>query len=125
MKNKKIFIIGLLLLSLMLAACGSSNHSGFPTGKFVKSDNVNRVLSFNKDGTFSVFDSSVSLVSGKYSVDGDTVTDVANSQGCPPMKFMYTFDGKNLTFNYVGIPADDPCDGRRNDFDNQTYLLSK
>jgi len=125
MKNKKLFVIGLLLLSLMLAACSSSNNSGFPTGKFVKSNNENRALSFNKDETFSVFDGSSMLVNGTYSVDGDTVTDVANSQGCPPMKFKYTFDGKTLTLNYVGSPADDPCDGRRNDFDNQTYLLSK
>jgi hypothetical protein len=41
------------------------------------------------------------------------------------MKFRYTFDGTNLSFNYVSNPKDDACDGRRGDFDNQTYTLSK
>ena len=125
MKNKKLFVIGLLLLSLMLAACGSSSKSGFPTGKFVKSNNENHGFIFNEDKTFSVFDGSITIVNGTYSVDGDIFTDESNSQSCPPMSFKYTFDGTNLTFNYVGNPADDPCDGRRTDLNNQTYILSK
>jgi len=125
MKNKKLFVVGLLLLSLMLAACGSSSKSEFPTGKFVKSNNENHGFIFNEDKTFSVFDGSITIVNGTYSVDGDIFTDESNSQGCPPLSFKYTFDGTNLTFNYVGKPADDPCGGRRSDFNNQTYILSK
>ena len=125
MKNKKLFVVGLLLLSLMLAACGSSSKSGFPTGKFVKSNNENHGFIFNEDKTFSVFDGSITIVNGTYSVDGDIFTDESNSQGCPPLSFKYTFDGTNLTFNYVSNPADDPCGGRRSDFNNQIYILSK
>ena len=125
MKNKKLFVVGLLLLSLMLAACGSSSKSEFPTGKFVKSNNENHGFIFNEDKTFSVFDGSITIVNGTYSVDGDIFTDESNSQGCPPLSFKYTFDGTNLTFNYVSNPADDPCGGRRSDFNNQTYILSK
>lgn len=40
------------------------------------------------------------------------------------MSFEYTFDGMNLTFDYVGNPADDPFGGRRGDFDTVTYVLS-
>jgi len=125
MKNKKLFVVGLLLLSLMLAACGSSSKSEFPTGKFVKSNNENHGFIFNEDKTFSVFDGSITIVNGTYSVDGDIFTDESNSQSCPPFSFKYTFDGTNLTFNYVSNPADDPCGGRRSDFNNQTYILSK
>jgi hypothetical protein len=125
MKNKKLFVIGLLLLSLMLAACGSSSKSEFPTGKFIKSGATNYGLVFNEDGTFSVFDGQSMFVNGTYSVDGDIYTDESNNQNCPPMSFKYTFDGTNLTFNYVGNPADDPCGGRRTDFNNVTYILSK
>jgi hypothetical protein len=147
MKNKKLFVISLLLLSLMLAACGSAATKSaptnvptatlqpteaptqpevnFPTGKFLKSSSMSHGLIFNTDGTFSVFEASTTIVNGKYSVDGDIFTDESNSQGCPPLSFKYTFDGTNLTFSYVSNPADDPCDGRRSDFNNQTYILSK
>ncbi len=97
----------------------------FPSGKFVKSNTVSYGLIFNADETFSVFDGSITIVNGTYSVEGDIFTDESNSQGCPPLSFKYTFDGANFTFNYVGNPADDPCDGRRTDFNNQTYILSK
>ena len=125
MKNNKLFVIGLLLLSLMLAACSSSTKSNFPTGKFIKSGTTNYGLVFNQDGTFSVFDGSITIVHGTYSVDGDIFTDESNSQGCPPLSFKYAFDGTNLTFDYIDNPADDPCGGRRSDFNNQTYILSK
>jgi hypothetical protein len=128
MKQKKllIFIAGLLLLSMALAACGSSSSSGFPLGKFVKSGSENYGLNFNEDGTFSVFDGNITLVKGTYSVNGDTFTEESNNGGCvSPMSFKYSFDGTNLTFNYAGNPADDTCDGRRADFDNQTYTLTK
>ena len=126
MKNKKIFVIGLLLLSLLLVACGSTKEANFPTGKFLKSGTVNHGLVFNEDGTFSVFDGSMTIANGTYRVEGDTYIETSNDQNCPvPMSFKYTFDGTNLTFNYVGNPVDDPCSGRRGDFNNVTYILSK
>jgi hypothetical protein len=68
--------IGLLFLSLILAACGSasSNESGFPTGKFIKSGTTNYGLMFNEDGTFSVFQGSTTFVGGTYRVEGASLT---------------------------------------------------
>jgi hypothetical protein len=129
MKSNKMFLLalGLLLLSLLLVACGSAapTSSNFPTGKFIKSGTTNYALVFNNDGTFSVMEGSSTIVTGTYSVDGEIFTDESNSQGCPPMSFKYTLDGANLTFNYVGKPADDPCGGRYGDFNNVTYVLTK
>jgi hypothetical protein len=113
-----------LLLSILLAACAAVGTTAFPTGKFVRPNNKNYGLIFNKDGTFSVFDSGATIVNGKYSIKGDIYTDESNDQNCPPMSFKYTFDGKKLNFSYVGKPTDDPCYGRRGDFNNQTYILS-
>lgn len=127
MKNNKLLLLTLSLvcLSQLLVACGSAKDTSFPTGTFLKSGTVDHGLVFNKDGTFSVFDGGVTIVNGKYSVHGDIYNERFNDANCPPMSFKYTFDGTNLTFNYVGKPADDPCDGRRVDFNNVTYTLSK
>jgi hypothetical protein len=133
MKKNSFFCLVLILtlLSLLLAACGStsSGEANFPTGKFIKSGEPNHALVFNEDGTFSVMDGSSTLVRGTYSVNGDTYTEESNDAGCTdvPKRFKYTFDGKNLTFNYVDNPADDFCGngGRRADFDNVTYALSE
>jgi hypothetical protein len=125
-KRSLLLVSILVLLSLMLAACGSSKEANFPAGKFIKSGEPNHALIFNEDGTFSVMEGSATLVIGTYSVDGDTYTEESNNFGClTPMSFKYTFDGKNLTFNYVGDPADDPCGGRRGDFDNVTFTRSE
>jgi hypothetical protein len=148
MKNKKIFVIGLLLLSVTLAACSPTAPTtaptnavtatihpteaptelavNFPTGKFVKSNSPYHGIIFNKDGTFSVFDGSSTIANGTYRVEGDTYIETSNDENCPtPMSFKYTFDGTNLTFNYVSDPADDPCGGRRFDFNNVTYIRSE
>jgi hypothetical protein len=127
MKNNKLLllVLSLVFLSYLLVACGTAKDASFPAGKFIKSGTVDHGLVFNKDGTFSVFDGGSTIVNGKYSVDGDIYTDKSNDQNCPAMSFKYTFDGTNLTFDYVGNPADDPCDGRRGDFNNVTYTLSK
>ena len=129
MKYKKLplFMIGLLLLSMMLAACGSATGSEFPTGKFIKSGSDTYGLAFNEDGTFSVFNGGTIFINGTYSVDGDVFTETSNSGGCvSPMKFNYTFDGTNLNFKYVGDPDDDfACGGRKTDFNNVTYTLTK
>jgi hypothetical protein len=131
MRNKKslLLVLGLTLLSLLLAACSSAKATNFPTGKLIKSGASSHGLIFTKDGTFSVFEGGTTLVTGTYSVDGDTYTEESNNAGCTdvPRSFKYTFDGKNLTFSYVGNPAEDTCGGggRRSDFDNVTYTLSE
>lgn len=131
MKNRIfLLVIGSLVVLLILAACSPAasgpSASSFPTGKFLKSGTTSYELILNKDGTFSVFNGGITLVEGTYSVNGNTYTEESNNHGCStPMKFKYTFDGINLNFNYVGNPREDPCDGRRADFDNQTYTLSK
>jgi hypothetical protein len=68
---------------------------------------------------------STTLVVGKYSVDADIFTMESDNFGCPAVSMKYTFDGTNLTFNYVGSPEDDPCVPRRGDFDNVTFTLSE
>lgn len=99
----------------------------FPIGKFIKSGTTDHAMMFNDDGTFQTFQGSNVLVHATYSVDGDTFTIKTNEHGCPdvPRSFKYTFDGKSLTFNYIGDPAADPCTARRGDFDNVTYTLVK
>lgn len=130
MKNNKMLVLVLVLLSLLLAACGStsSGEANFPTGKFIKVGNPNHWLNFNADGTFAVIEGQTTLVRGTYSVDGDTYTEESNDAGCTdvPKSFKYTFDGTNLTFNYIDNPEEDTCGGggRRADFDNVTYTLS-
>ena len=129
MKNKNllVLVIGLVFVSLILGACSASGKSGFPTGKFIKSGTTDYGLAFNKDGTFLVFQGVNTFVHGTYSVDGNIFTETSNDVECDTnVSFKYSFDGKNLTFNYVGNPEDDAaCDGRHADFNNVTYALSK
>jgi predicted small secreted protein len=128
--NKKLLslLIGLLLVSIVLTACStsSSGAAAFPTGKFIKSGTTDYGLAFNKDGTFSVFSGDTTYVSGTYKVEGGVFTETSNDGGCDTnVSFKYSFDGKNLTFNYVGNPEDDTdCSGRHADFNNVTYTLS-
>ena len=128
-KKMLSILIGLLLVSMTLAACSTpaSSAPAFPTGKFIKSGTVNYGLVFNTDRTFSVFDGDTTFVKGTYSVDGNVFTETSNDGGCETnVSFTYTFDGTNLTFNYVGNPDDDvACTGRHADFNNITYTLSK
>lgn len=127
--NKKLYllVIGLVLLSLTLTACTPSSSSAFPTGKFIKSGETDYGLKFNADGTFSVFQGDLTYVTGTYKADGNVFTETSNDGGCNTnVSFNYTFDGTNLTFNYVGNPDDDlNCWGRHTDFNNVTYTLSK
>jgi hypothetical protein len=130
MKHKKSLMLmtGLLLLSLILTACGASRApSNFPTGKFVRADNENRAFIFNEDGTWIVLEGSTTLVTATYSVEGNVFTETSNNGGCETnVDFTYTFDGTNLTFNYVGDPDDDlGCGGRWADMNNVTYILSE
>ena len=124
--KSKFFLAGLLLLSLILAACGSASTK-FPTGKFIKEGTNEYGLQFNEDGTFQVFNGDTVFVNGSYKVAGNVFTETGNDGGCEPnVNFNYTFDGSKLTFTYVGNPEDDAdCTGRYADFNNVTYILSK
>jgi hypothetical protein len=104
----------------------ANGHSAFPSGKFIQSGKTNYGLLFNQDGTFSVFEGSNTFVRGTYSVDGNIFTETSNDAGCKTnVDFTYTFDGTNLTFNYVGDPDDDMgCAGRHADFNDVTYVLT-
>ena len=123
----KLLVIGFVLFSLILSACGSAGKANFPTGKFIKSGETDYGMKFNADGTFSVFQGETAYVTGTYKVKGDVFTETSNDGGCDTnVSFNYTFDGSKLTFSYVGDPkADVACDGRNADFNNVTYTLSK
>jgi major membrane immunogen (membrane-anchored lipoprotein) len=129
MKNTKLYllVVGLMLASLILSACGSAAKAKFPTGKFIKSGETDYGLKFNADGTFSVFQGDVTYVTGTYKVKGDVFTETSNDGGCETnVNFNYAFDGSKLTFKYIGDPAKDAdCAGRNADFNNVTYTLSK
>jgi len=114
----------LVLLSLLLAACGSKKEANFPTGTFINSADPAYGHVFNEDGTFRAIWKGSTLATGTYRIDGDTFIMEADSD-CPEWSFKYTWDGTNLTFNYIGDPADDPCGVHRGPaFDNVTYTLS-
>lgn len=104
---------------------GSAASSNFPTGKFIQSGKTDYGLLFNADGTFSVFEGENTFVRATYTVEGNVFTETSNDGGCETNEsFTYTFDGTNLTFNYVGNPDDDTvCAGRHADFNNVTYTL--
>jgi len=104
----------------------ASTDSNFPTGKFIKSGATDYGFIFNEDGTYSRFERNVTATHGTYSVDSNVFTETSNDGGCASnTSHMFTFDGKNLTFNYVGNLEDDACGdgGRRADFNNVTYTL--
>jgi len=126
-KNLLLLVVGLLLASLILAACGSSGRSSFPTGTFIKSGETDYGLKFNADGIFSVFHGETTYVSGTYKADDKVFTETSNDGGCETnVSFNYTFDGSKLTFSYVGDAAkDSDCTGRYADFNNVTYTLAK
>ncbi len=129
MNTKKWLLIMsvFVLLSGLLAACSSSPDSPkFQGGKFVKANTSDYGLELNEDKTFTIFSGGYTLVRGTYSVEGDRLIEESNTGGCPsPVRFKYEFDGTKLTLQYEGNPMDDPCEGRRADFNNQTYILSK
>jgi hypothetical protein len=103
----------------------ASTDSKFPNGKFIKAGTTNYGLLFNADETFSVFEGDNTFVRATYTVEGNVITETSNTGGCETNEsFTYTFDGTNLTFNYVGNPDDDAaCAGRHADFNNVTYTL--
>jgi len=126
-KYLSLLVMGLLLFTLAFSACSGSKSSSFPVGKFIKSGETDYGMEFNSDGSFQVFKGETVYVRSAYKVDGNTITEISNDANCETnVSFKYVFDGKNLTFNYIGNPDDDVnCDGRHTDFNNVTYTLSK
>lgn len=128
-KKMLLLVVGLMLASLILSACGSGSSaaSNFPTGKFTPPGKELEGLYFGEDGTWYAFSYGMHLAEGTYSVKGDIYTEKTNNAGCTaPMKFHYKFDGTNLTFSYVDDPAKDvDCTGRHAGFNNVTYTLTK
>ena len=148
---KKIFVLTILVLVFVLAACGpivvpnaapasalpkqgeaptkpaAAVASVFPTGTFLRQDSKSRGLQFNQDGTFAALDGTTHLAEGTYSVKGDVYTEESNNQSCPThLHYKYTFDGVNLKFRPVEDPAKDPCEGRKGDFnETQTWVLTQ
>jgi len=124
-KKNALLMIGLVLASLVLAACGSASavDSNFPTGKFVLSDSEYEGVYFNKDGTWSGFAFGQEIAKGTYHVKGDLYTEEASPDACPTdATYKYSFDGTNLKFELVG---EDPCQNRRESLDGITYVLSQ
>lgn len=126
-KNLLVLMIGLLLVSLVLSACGSSKATSFPTGKFVNpNSDIGAGIEFKEDGTFRAFNSGYTLARGTYSIDGDLYIEESNNGNCPvPMKYKYTFDGTNLKFELTDQSKNDSCGERKMGFDGVTYVLSK
>lgn len=122
---KKILFVLLVVLSLVLSACGGSSKSAFPTGKFVDMNNDQGGFIFNEDGTWEAYNGIYTLAKGTYSATDTTYTEETSNSDCPKITVAYTFDGANLIFNYIGDPSEDPCDGRRVGFDGKTYILQK
>ena len=129
--NKKIvlLLIGLVSLSMILAACGStaSIAPNFPTGRFTLPDNTSEGIQFNEDGTWYAFYYGDHPAEGTYSVKGELYIEESNNSNCgkSPMSFRYTFDGTNLHFELTEESRNDTCDNRRLSFDGITYVLMK
>jgi len=124
-KNIILLVISFVLVSLFLAACGTSSvNSNFPTGKFVLPDSESEGIYFNKDGTWSAFFFGQTVAQGTYQVKGDLYTEEANPEtACPTSAtYKYSFDGTNLKFELVG---EDGCQNRRESLDGITYVLSQ
>ena len=123
-KNILLLVIGLMLGSLFLAACGtkSPDDYGFPTGKFAWAESEFVGMYLNEDMTWSGFYYGEEVDKGTYDVNDNLYTQ-ETSQVCPsPATYEWSFDGTNLTFKLHG---EDTCDIRRESFDGQTFILTE
>ena len=128
MKSKKLLllVVGLVLGSMLLTACGKSTSAkpNFPTGKFELSTDEFRGIEFKDDGTWAAIDIGEIIAQGTYSVKGDQYIEKSNDQDCPaPMSYQYTFDGTYLKFKLTDQSMKDTCQNRMNGFNNTTYIL--
>lgn len=129
MENKKSILFASLfvLLALILAACGSSSQSNFPTGKFVWAGSESVGIYLNEDKTWSGFYYGAEVDKGTYEVKDNLYTQTSEYPNLPkecaaPATYEWSFDGTNLTFKLHG---EDRCDVRRESFDGQTFILTK
>ena len=127
MKNhKKLtkWVIGLVLASIFITACGSASASGpqFPTGKFTLKTDQDIYYAFNGNKTWSYHYYGEIGAQGKYSIKGNLYTEKGTDECRFPGTYEWTFDGSNLTFKLVG---EDKCDPRREATDGMTYVLQK
>jgi hypothetical protein len=101
--------------------------SGFPTGRFVQSDNSSRALEFTSDSSFKALDGENQLAAATFKVNGDIFTETSNDASCETnVSFKYTFDGINLRFFPVTDLSTDTCQGRKADFNPAiTWVLAK
>ena len=131
------FTIGILFLSLLLAACGATptpthvpptrtplpppTSPDFPVGVFFHrhTDGTFCVYRFDEEGSFAfwwmVSSLDVShtwpLTSGTYAVDGNLYTEMSDSVAdCPSATYAWTYDGRTLAFQLVG---EDKCADRQ------------
>jgi hypothetical protein len=126
-KNLLLLVVGLLMASLILAACGSSSPSdvGFPTGKFVDSENDLVGYYFNENMSWAYFMYGQNGAEGTYELkDNQWIEKGTDAAGeCPfAATYAWTFDGTNLTFKLVG---EDKCEPRREATDGHTFVLTK
>ena len=126
MNHKKILLLvtGLVLASLLLAACGAGSPSdaGFPTGKFVWEGSDLQGVYLNEDQTWSAFYYGENVDEGTYSVKGNLYTQETSKVCTSPATYEWAFDGTNLNFKLQG---EDPCDIRKASFDGQTFILTE
>ena len=122
--NKILLVIGLVLGSLFLAACGTKSPSdyGFPAGKFVWADSEFVGIYLNEDETWSAFYYGEAVDNGTYTVKDNLYTQETSQVCSSPATYEWSFDGTNLKFNLQG---EDTCDVRRESFDGQTFILTK
>lgn len=100
----KTFLPIVLLLAILLSAC----RAGFPTDKFVRSEQgVNRHLQFLNGGRWEGYYDGNLLTFGSYRVDGDQITiesDFLCEESGGPVQAIYTwsYSGDTLTLQPVG-----------------------
>jgi hypothetical protein len=130
MLRHRINVLGVVTV-LALSACSTATPAPtatpepqFPTGKFVLSTDAGVGYDFKADGTFDFyFAASEPVLDGTYTITGNQIAVVdpdETEESCmAPGLASWTYDGTTLKFAPVG---DDPCDGRRETFDNTTYV---
>lgn len=125
MKFNKWFVLfgGLVLLSMALAACGSSPSQPFPTGTFVDTQNNMRGYIFGDDGTFKYFTLGTGTITatGTYTIEGNRWID-PGSNDCAEGIYEWSYDGTTLSFKVVGK---DDCDARKASLDGHSFILKQ
>jgi hypothetical protein len=102
--------------------------SNFPTGKLVLRDDKLSYFIFTDDGRWGRYLEGLRIGSGTFRVEGDiyTLTSFHGPEPCPvPMSYQFTFDGTYLTFKLTDESKKDPCSGRRQNYNDTTWVLSK